>query len=221
MRRRPVLVIHHVMTVAVGFALMTACKPNLAATQQSQPRPSDVPPSVQVTTNKLSYRHGEQIHVTISNDLRTVIYIPTGPTYCSVVSVQRLESGQWVTEGTCPAGGRPSFLGIVPNGRGGGVLRPGPRAPGPQRPLVSEPSKPGVFEKDLRTLPTVKPWKPGDAIREVPRGGGILYGEESLPFSPLLGEIGPGTYRILFRFTVDAPGGPVQTVYSKEFLIDG
>ena len=76
MRRRPVLIIHLVMTVAVGFALLTACKPDLAATQESQSRPSDVPPSVQVTTDKLSYRNGEPIHVTISNDLPTVIYVP-------------------------------------------------------------------------------------------------------------------------------------------------
>ncbi len=38
MRRRPVLIIHHFMTVAVGFALLTACKPDLAATQDSQSR---------------------------------------------------------------------------------------------------------------------------------------------------------------------------------------
>lgn len=47
MRRRPVLIIHHVMTVAVGFALLTGCKPDLAATQESQSRP---PASEQIQT---------------------------------------------------------------------------------------------------------------------------------------------------------------------------
>ena len=45
--RRPMLVIHHVMVVGIGFALMTACEPNLVATQQSQSRP---PASEQIET---------------------------------------------------------------------------------------------------------------------------------------------------------------------------
>ena len=47
MRRRPVLIIHHVMAVGVGFALLTACKPDLATTQESQSRP---PASEQIQT---------------------------------------------------------------------------------------------------------------------------------------------------------------------------
>lgn len=41
--------------------------------------------------------------------------------------------------------------------------------PGPQGPSESVPSVPHVFEGDVRTLPTLPSWEPGDPVHEVPR----------------------------------------------------
>jgi hypothetical protein len=49
------------------------------------------------------------------------------------------------------------FLPIIVRGGDGG-------------PIVGEPVTPHVFDGDLRDLPTVEPWQPGDPIRVVPRG---------------------------------------------------
>lgn len=179
---------------------------------------SDVPPAVRVTTDKLSYRSGELIVVTISNDLATIIYAPPGQTYCSVVSVQRLEAGRWVTAGSCAAGGRALFVTVGPKREMRGVLGPGAQDAGTQGVIVSEPSRPSVFEGDLRRLPPAEPWKPGDPIREVPKGR-IPPEGASLPFSALHNEIAPGTYRIEFSFRVGSTSGPTQTVYSAEFVV--
>ncbi len=46
-----------------------------------------------------------------------------------------------------------------------------PVAPSPQRqgPFVSPPVTPHVINIDLRTLPLIAPWQPGDPVREIPR----------------------------------------------------
>ncbi len=51
-------------------------------------------------------------------------------------------------------------------------------SPGPE-PYVSEAVSPWIHDVDLRTLPTVTPWKPGDPIVEVPEAGAaeMLAGE--------------------------------------------
>jgi hypothetical protein len=75
-------------------------------------QPRAAAPVVWVTSDKLRYHYGEQIVVTISNDLPVPIYGQTGQTYCSVVSVQRKVDDQWNMEGRCAAAGPPGFIAI-------------------------------------------------------------------------------------------------------------
>jgi prepilin-type N-terminal cleavage/methylation domain-containing protein len=51
-----------------------------------------------------------------------------------------------------------------------GPCRSEPVTPHISGPFISEPVTPSIMDRDLRELPTVEPWKPGDPIREVPRG---------------------------------------------------
>lgn len=177
------------------------------------------PLRVWVTTDSLRYHRGEPIHVTVRNQLSTLIYAPPDQTYCSIIGVQRLEAGQWGTEGGCaPAEGSAFFSVVAPEGEIGGILGPAAQDSGVQGPLIGEPSSPGVFEGDVRTLPPVKPWQPGDPVFEVPRGGVSAEGQVR-PFSALGSELGPGTYRIVFSFRMGSTSGPVHTVYSEEFVV--
>lgn len=179
---------------------------------------SPPPPAVRVTTDKLSYRRGEPILVTIRNDLSTAIYVPIDQTHCSVVSLQRREAGRWETREPCTAEGPTLFIAIAPNGEMQGAAGRAAEGSRIESPVVSEPSRPGVFEGDVRKLPPVEPWKPGDPIREVPKRGDPPEGQFP-PFSTVRGEIASGTYRIELRFRLAASLGPERTIYSKEFVV--
>jgi len=211
MRRRPVLIIRHVMVVGIGFALMTACKPDLATTHESQSRPSEVPPVVWVKTDNRSYRSGQTIHLSIRNGLEERIYAPLQGTSCSIVGLQRFEAGEWITEGSCTATETPFFSVIASKSEMSGALDPGMRDPAFTGLIVSEPVSPYVVEQDPRTLPPVQPWEPGDPIITVPEGVVTLPSGKS--------ALGTGTYRIKFSFKVGSTSGPMHTVYSDEFIV--
>ncbi len=174
--------------------------------------------AVRVITDKQNYRRDEVIFVTIRNDLSAVVYAPPSQTYCSVVRVQRQEAGQWITQGSTGSGGTASLITIAAKGKTRFVLGPATQESKTQGPMVGKPSVPGVYQGDLRDLPKVEPWKPGDPIREVPRGGPQAEGQR-LPTSCLSGEIVPGTYRIEFRFKLRPTSERAQKVYSKEFVV--
>jgi hypothetical protein len=174
--------------------------------------------AVWVTTDKRSYHRGESIGVTIQNKLATIIYIPLGQAYCSMVSVQRREADQWETEDSCVDGSPTFFIPMAPKSKVTGALDPAPREEIIQGPFVGQSSTPGEMEQDIRTLPPARPWNPGDPIREVPLRDNPSA-VESLQFSALDHELAPGTYRIALSFTLDASAAPLQTVYSEEFVV--
>lgn len=156
--------------------------------------------------------------VTIRNDLSVAIYAPNDLTYCSIVNVQRLEEGQWVAESpsttSCPA----SWITIAPKSAMKSTVGLAMQESGAQGPMVSEPSTSSPFQKDLRILPTIEPWKPGDLLREVPKGASPP-GKESPRFGALKGKMSPGRYRIEFSFQLGSMSGPAQKVYSEEFVV--
>lgn len=200
------------VNVLIFLAGATACSAVYTKEAISAGKPA---PNV-VTTDKLSYRRGQPILVTIRNHLSSVIYALSDQTDCSIVSVQRLKAGHWETLGACPTKGLVSVVLIAPKSQITGTL--GPQTSGVQGPTVSLPTKPEMMDRDLRTLPPQKPWQPGDPVSEVPQALSPPKFESLRP-SALESEIAPGRYRIEFSFTVGSTSGPVQSVYSQEFVI--
>ena len=69
---------------------------------------------VTVTTDKSRYDPGEPVGVSIMNTLSVPIYVLTGQTYCTIVTVQRSLDGEWKPEGPCQSFAPPGWLTIAP-----------------------------------------------------------------------------------------------------------
>jgi hypothetical protein len=97
---------------------------------------------VQVTTDKSSYRTAEPIVATVVNGLSVPIYALSGRTYCTIVTLQRSEDGQWSAEGRCLVSGPPGWVAIPAGGRTLVEVKPRlpadrPLAPGRHRAMLS------------------------------------------------------------------------------------
>lgn len=174
---------------------------------------------VRVTTDKLSYRLGEPIVVTVDNDLSDPIYSLAGHTYCSMVTVQPLEGGGAGTEGACPDGSQPALVIIPPRSQLSAALDPAAQEPGIIGPIVGQPVAPSQFDDDLRTLPTVEPWKPGDPIIVVPEGELDEPEPEIFGASSADSPLAQGRYRVEFSFRVGSDLDLARTAYSLEFIV--
>jgi hypothetical protein len=203
-----------------GSSTAEEIAPGTHLTQTSM-SPSSTPPTgcsnpqadarVEIISDKLTYRRGETILVTICNYLPDVIFAPPQGG-CSVVTVQRLENNRWVTEGSCPEQEVHVFR-IPPRSQMTQVLWPISQAAANQGAVTSEPIPPDVFEGNLQDLPTSTPF-PFPVI-EVPEGA------IAPPFSLLETDLPAGTYRIEFSFTVGHPAGASQATYSADFVVIG
>lgn len=172
--------------------------------------------AVRVTTDKIRYQIGELIFVTLYNSLATAIHAPPAdPAYCSMVSVQKFEAGEWRTQGTCDANGTKEFISLGPNSLMRAALIRAPSQAGPGGPYFGKPATPGVLKGNHQT-PPVESWKPGELVIVVPEGdinvAGLLHGTRDI-------ALGRGTYRVVFSFTRGSRAGAVVTVHSEAFVL--
>ena len=175
-------------------------------------RASEPSPSVTIATDKLIYRRGEPIQVTIRNDSATVVYFEANHASC-VVGIYRLTAGEWIPEGICPQTRGTAFLLLAPGGVLIAVL--GAIAPPDiQGPIVGGPTTPDVSTQDLRTLP-VEPPLPSGPSRE--RTQGILEPESGLGTAS--GLLAPGTYRLELKVMLGSIAGRKEVTHSQEFVV--
>lgn len=189
---------------------LAGCSP-LRSYENALRRATAIEPPVRVVTDKLSYRRGEPIVVTIRNDLTTTIYAPPQGTLCALLLLERRDAGQWLMEDPCPNKPAVHRISLPPKGVLQGRLSLALQEKGGHDPEVGQPVAPDVFKGDVRSLPPAPAWKPGDPVYEVPRG--------TLSFSGRRAGLTPGTYRLAFRFTTEPTGGPVQVAYTEEFVV--
>jgi hypothetical protein len=174
---------------------------------------------VQVKTDKRSYRSGEQIFVTLDNELPIAIYAPPEDyAHCSLVRVQKLTFGEWVDQGVCEPGDSSSDICLYPNSEMTGILFHASRHTDIKGPFWGRPSESRAVDGDLRDLPTVKPPKPSEPLREVQQARRPTIKHID---SAIKGDLKPGTYRLVFSFKVGRTSSQIETVYSQIFFVDG
>ncbi|MPZ49626.1 MAG: hypothetical protein GEU75_10090 [Dehalococcoidia bacterium] len=160
--------------------------------------------------DKQQYQEGEEIKVTIRNELAEAIRVPGEGSQCVVAKIWRQDGSGW-TELECTSPGVLSPYFIAPDGTLTGFI-------GVPQPILGGPSSAGKFDQDLRTIPTEPPAARLPAT-EVPQG--ILpedspRSEGGVPFSLLDAPISAGTYRIEVIFETS---DQVVSILSDEFVI--
>jgi len=193
---------------------IAACNPaGLGPTSGSMSGPTIAAPadmSVSVIVDRARYAAGDRVLVTIENGLDVSVFAPPrGP--CSIVSLSRLEGGQWRNVDACPSS-NVYVTEIAAQGQLSGALGPASQ-PAATGPIVIGPVSPYGSGDDLTTLPTVAPWRSGDPVRVVPEGA------IAPPFSAASANLAPGTYRVEFSFSRGTTSGPVATAYSEPFIV--
>ena len=198
------------VSLATGGSMLTLASTLATFSEETTPVVTAVP--VSVTTDRAVYQFGEQALVTVRNDLSISVYAPPQGN-CAIVSVLRLQDGQWVKVDPCPT------LNVTPHAISGGSeltrpLGPDMQAPNAPGPVVIGAVAPSI-SPEITALPTTVPWKPGDPVREIPEGA------VAAPFSTLSSDLAPGMYRIEFKFALrpGANSDEVQTVHSAPFEV--
>ena len=171
---------------------------------------------VSVTTGKLRYSSGEVIAVTLVNRHSSPIYAPPpGLAYCSVVSLEALQAGVWVSRGSCDIGVTAPIILLDTNTIMTAALFIGEQNTGSRKSRPAVPVAPAVPEEKIKPQSFAKQ---GDLTPVFPEGiinvKGLLYPAVNRPLVS-------GTYRILFVFTMGAPSGPTVNIYSEPFHIVG
>lgn len=192
--------------------------PGLATTGLSSPVSGPAaarPPAsgASVSTDRLHYKPGETIVITVHRAADATIYPVPGEMGCPVITVQSLQDSSWEAMAICPWSGPDSALpGVQMRDLAWGFYLD-TSGPAGQEAGSGQPAVPDTFEGDLSELPTLTPPPPGYSGPEVPRGPG-----RTDPGSSLVNALDPGTYRIVFAF-VSGPGTVVTAVYSDPFVV--
>jgi len=167
---------------------------------------------VSILLDKQQYQAGDEIEVTIRNQLPEAVVVPGEGSDCVIAVLQKQDSGDWSRLACAAPSGVFSPYFIPPDGSLTGFV-------GAAQPVIGGPFDSGELNDDLRTLPT-EPSAPPLRATEVPQG--ILPTEApstdgSAPFSVLDVPLGVGVYRI--EVVVRAPSGQLISVLSDEFAI--
>ena len=173
--------------------------------------------TVTVMTDRASYRVGEPIGARIKNESNAPILAPAGASTCSLLQVEQFRSGSWGATTRCPPGRHWPRLTLPSGGVITGVLGQGKDGIFVVGPIVSGPTAPSIFPGNVRELPTIPSWEPGDPTWEVPRGG--PPGESRLRLDNLQNELDPGSYRLGLEFTVEAAATAVHSARSAVFTV--
>ncbi|HEY7348985.1 MAG TPA: hypothetical protein VH599_11800 [Ktedonobacterales bacterium] len=97
-----------------GNTGVTTSEQTGTATATATPEGKPAPGAVTLVLNKSSYGPGETIEVTIKNGLKTEIFAADHRTSCTLVQLQRLESGTWHSEGFCKLETATRFVALAP-----------------------------------------------------------------------------------------------------------
>ena len=82
-------------------------------------------PTVQLLTDRATYRYADPVIVTIINGFSVPVYGLTGRTYCTIVTLQRnLDRDAWAEAGHCVVSGPPGWIEIPADGRTDVEVRP-------------------------------------------------------------------------------------------------
>jgi hypothetical protein len=182
------------------------------------PTKDDETPGVAISTDKQRYRIGEPIWVSIKNARQDTVYLPAGSNMCSIVGVYRLEDGQWVAQDRCPTSAALAKVPIPKGSQIRGILGHGKASDYMVGPIVGPVTAPQTFEGDVKDLPKVPPWQPGDPTWEVPRGR-LLPNDRRPPFDALASRLGEGRYQIRTGYTIGPAPGSAEKVVAAEFQI--
>lgn len=180
--------------------------------ETTQPAPRQV---VSLTVDKTRYRHGERIAATIVNELAATIFAPPpGTGLCSVVGLERSETGTWTPAGTCPTEARAELITLGPRTVMTAALTSTASRAGP-RDFASGPVPPSQSPEPSRPVPP-SPRQDADLTPQYPEG---IINVEGLLYPSVTGPLLPGIYRIVLTYTVGVPAGPIQQTRSPPFEV--
>ncbi|MGH6933567.1 MAG: hypothetical protein ACREEE_14165 [Dongiaceae bacterium] len=196
------ITISHAVVVGAGASITTSSEPT-----------SDI----SIRIDRVGYRVGEPIHVTILNNGMQTVVVPAGPLACALIIVEQRYNDRWQAIGHC----RPPALAIEeielpPAARLEGNLGSRGNEGFVLGPIKGDPVAPQVLAGGLGGLPNADP---NQIVSDVPEGE-ARAGFQRRPFSSILRALVPGQYRIIVQYEVTPSAGlEIRRAYSPVFAV--